>query len=200
MWRHAQGEIEPWTGGASLAPRLVFPGSFNPLHEGHRALAAAAAAKLPEGGPVLFELTVHNADKGSLPVETVLARVAQFTTADVLLTRAPLFLDKARLVPGACFVVGYDTAARLLDPKYYDPAAGGLEGMLSELRRLRASFLVAGRLAEPGPGRGRFMTADSLPVSAGFEDLFRGLSEAEYRADVSSTQLRNAAAATASPL
>lgn len=40
--------------------------------------------------------------------------------------QAPLFTDKATLFPGATFVVGYDTAVRLVDEKYYsshDPMA-----------------------------------------------------------------------------
>lgn len=40
--------------------------------------------------------------------------------------QAPLFTDKANLFPEAVFVVGYDTAVRLVDERYYsshDPMA-----------------------------------------------------------------------------
>jgi hypothetical protein len=36
----------------------------------------------------------------------------------VTLTREPLFTAKATLLPGAAFAVGWDTAVRILDPKY----------------------------------------------------------------------------------
>ena len=38
--------------------------------------------------------------------------------------QAPLFTVKAGLYPGSTFVVGYDTAVRLVMPKYYDGEAG----------------------------------------------------------------------------
>ncbi len=48
-------------------------------------------------------------------------RVAQFRALGlpVVVTRATLFTNKADLFPDSCFVVGYDTAARLVLPKYY---------------------------------------------------------------------------------
>lgn len=47
------------------------------------------------------------------------------------LPQAPLYAQKARLFPGSVFVIGYDTAIRLLDPKYY----GSREDMLLQVRR-----------------------------------------------------------------
>ena len=55
--------------------------------------------------------------------------------------QAPLYTIKAKLFPDSIFVVGYDTAIRLVDPKYY----GGHVGMLlqfAELRSLGCRFLV----------------------------------------------------------
>lgn len=43
--------------------------------------------------------------------------------------QAPLFTDKAKLYPGATFVVGYDTGVRLVNPDYY----GGGEGMILQV-------------------------------------------------------------------
>lgn len=37
----------------------------------------------------------------------------------VILSRAALFLEKARLFPNTKFIVGLDTALRVLDKKYY---------------------------------------------------------------------------------
>ena len=58
--------------------------------------------------------------------------------------QAPLYTNKARLLPRSTFVVGYDTAIRLVMPRYY----GGETGMLlqfAELKHRGCSFLVAGR-------------------------------------------------------
>ena len=99
-------------------PLALLPGSFNPLHRGHTELAVAAAARL--GVPIHFELSITNADKPELPLPEVERRLAQFTAVGpVWLTRAATFEQKAAPLPGAAFVLGYDTAVRVIDPKYY---------------------------------------------------------------------------------
>jgi hypothetical protein len=45
------------------ARRVYLPGSFNPLHDGHRAMLAAAVEMAGPGVEGCFELTVQNADK-----------------------------------------------------------------------------------------------------------------------------------------
>ena len=47
--------------------------------------------------------------------------------------QAPLYTLKARLLPGSTFVVGYDTAIRLVMPKYYR----GEQGMLLQFAELK---------------------------------------------------------------
>ena len=101
-----------------LSGIAIFPGAFNPIHDGHRQLRQAAAEFL--GCPVLFELSVCNAEKRSLTAAEVSRRLRQISDSRVLLTNAALFVDKASLFPGCWFVVGFDTAERILDPKYYD--------------------------------------------------------------------------------
>src|SRR5439155_12492175 len=99
-------------------PAAVLPGSFNPLHPGHTGLAAAAAGRLSV--PVAFELSVANVDKPELTADEVARRVARFAgLGPVWVTRAATFEAKAGLFPGAAFVLGFDTAVRLIDPKYY---------------------------------------------------------------------------------
>src|SRR5213075_1439540 len=58
-------------------PSVLFPGSFNPMHEGHVSLAQAAEELRQQ--PVAFELSVTNVDKPPLAGETVRQRLAQFT-------------------------------------------------------------------------------------------------------------------------
>ncbi|MGQ9925727.1 MAG: hypothetical protein ACUVS4_02545 [Chloroflexaceae bacterium] len=162
---------------------LILSGAFNPLHAGHEGMAAAATRLT--GLPVAFELAVVNADKGALEPEDIARRAAQFTGRYTLvLSRAPLFVEKAALYPGRRFVVGYDTAARLIAPRYY----GGEAGMHAALEAIRAagcSFLVAGRLVE-----GAFHTLADLPVPSDLADLFTPIPETLFRADISSTELR----------
>jgi hypothetical protein len=165
-------------------PAAVLSGSFNPLHHGHTGLAAAAERHL--GVPVAFELSVTNADKPELPPDEVARRVAQFVgVAPVWVTRAATFEAKADLFPGTVFVLGYDTAVRLIDPKYCGGNPGRRDAALRKLLGLRCRVVVGGRLAA-----GAFRTWDGGELADEFAGLFVPLTEADFRADVSSTALR----------
>jgi hypothetical protein len=165
-------------------PLALLPGSFNPLHRGHTTLAAVAAARL--GVPVHFELSISNADKPELPAEAIDQRLAQFAgVGPVWLTRAATFERKAALFPGAAFVLGWDTAVRVMDPRYY----GGEPQRKAALRKLvdtGTRLVVGGRLDE----RGQFRVWDQRAAPAEFAELFVALVEADFRVDVSSRALR----------
>lgn len=164
-------------------PRVVLSGSFNPLHEGHLRLAHAAAAWLRQ--PVAFELAAVNVDKPPVPPDVVLDRLAQFAGRwPVFATRAPTFLEKARLFPGATFVVGYDTAVRIVQPRYYQDNPEHMLAALAEIRDRCCRFLVAGRVDPTG----QYRDAAQLSIPADFADLFSALPD--FRMDISSTQLR----------
>jgi Cytidylyltransferase-like len=167
-----------------LAEALL-PGAFNPLHHGHWGLAEAAERRL--GKPVAFELSVVNVDKAPLSPEEVRRRVAQFSgRATVWLTRAPTFVEKARLFPGVVFAVGADTAERIVAPRYYAGAAPEMLEALAFLRMQGCRFLVAGRLT-PGGG---YLGLDDVPVPAEQRDLFTAIPQSEFHAPVSSTEIR----------
>ncbi len=171
------------TGG--LLPVAVLPGSFNPLHRGHRELAAAAARRL--GAAVHFELSAANVDKPDLPAEEAARRVRQFLGfAPVWLTRAATFERKADLFPGAAFVLGYDTAARLIDPRYYAGDPGRRDVALRKLLDCGCRVLVGGRVGADG----LFRAWDGSGLTDEFRPLFEAIPEHEFRADVSSTELR----------
>ncbi|HEU5099434.1 MAG TPA: hypothetical protein VFU22_10465 [Roseiflexaceae bacterium] len=161
----------------------LLSGSFNPLHAGHERLAEAAAGTF--GMPVTFELPILNADKAPLGYAEIERRLAQFRWRyPVVLSRAALFVDKAALFPGCVFVLGYDTAARLVDPRYYGGEAAR-DQALAFIRAQGCRFLVAGRVQD-----GVFHTLDEIAIPAGARDLFSGLPEQAFRVDLSSTEIR----------
>lgn len=179
--------VEPdgWARAGGPTPTTLLPGSFNPLHEGHRTLAAVAARQL--GAAAAFELTVVNADKPPLADAEVRCRLAQFAWhAPVWLTRAPTFPEKAHLFPGATFVVGADTAARIVSPRFYQDSEERMAEALADFRRQGGRFLVAGRV-DPA---GRFVGLDDLDMPAAHRDLFTAIPASEFRLDISSTSLR----------
>jgi hypothetical protein len=136
---------------------------------------------------VAFELSVINADKPPLGEDEVRRRVAQFAWKGPLwLTRAPTFAEKARLFPEVVFVVGTDTAARIVQARFYGDSVEAMGRALADLRDRGCRFLVAGRV----DGQGRFVGLEELAIPEGYGDLFEGLAEREFRRDVSSTQLR----------
>jgi hypothetical protein len=170
---------------ASAPPPVLLPGAFNPLHRGHVELAAVASRLL--GLPAAFELSVANVDKPTLPLDEVRRRLVQFAwQAPIWLTRAPTFVEKARLFPGAVFVVGHDTAVRIVAPRYYQDSAGAMTEALQALRDAGCRFLVAGRLDTSG----RFLGVEELNPPEAFRGLFHGIAEEHFRLDLSSTQLR----------
>jgi hypothetical protein len=64
---------------------------------------------------------------------------------------------------------------------------------LVDFRSRGCRFFVAGRV----DSQGRFLGLDDLNIPADYRDLFIGIPEAEFRIDVSSSQLRAAANAQA---
>lgn len=176
---HGEQSFEP----VQIRGATILSGSFNPVHAGHRALLTTAMAYTYQPG--YYELSVVNADKPPLPYTTILNRSLQFTgDHPLLLSRAPRFVDKAVLYPESTFVLGYDTAIRLLDPKYY--GTGGVDDALQVIANQGCRFLVVGR----SDAHGVFLQLDHNDIPRKWHQLFIVLDERSFRRDISSTNIR----------
>jgi nicotinic acid mononucleotide adenylyltransferase len=167
------------------APRAVLAGSFNPLHAGHLLLARIAEDMLQV--PVAFEISVVNVDKPPLAADEVRARLPQFAgRATVELTRAPTFVDKSRLFPGVTFVVGADTAERMMAARYYGGDEARREQALQAIADRGCRFLVAAR----ADSAGRVHSLVDAAVPPRFGVLFTPIPEDRFRLDASSSEIR----------
>lgn len=167
---------------ADIVFDAVLPGAFNPLHDGHRRMREDAQRRL--GRPVGYELSVANVDKPPLDYYELNTRLGQFGTAEVVLTNAPTFIDKARTLGGVVFVVGTDTMQRVAESRYYG-GVGPRDAAIAELAGLGCRFLVYGRV-----DAGVFRSLSDLTLPPALEGLSTGVPESEFRNDNSSTALR----------
>lgn len=175
-----------------VAGGLVFPGSFNPLHDGHRRMAVLAE-EIAER-PVEYEISVTNVDKPTLDYCEIAGRIASLrgdeTTSRrrLWLTRAATFLEKIEVFPESTFVMGADTFTRLADPRYYGGSAAAAAEALRRIATGTRGLIVFGRERD-----GAFVDPSRLDLP----DVLRGVtyfvSPREFRMDISSTQLRRAA-------
>jgi nicotinic acid mononucleotide adenylyltransferase len=176
-----QGRMTPGRTWPNIA---LLSGAFNPLHAGHRQMVETASELLQQ--EVYFELPLINAAKGALELAVAEQRLAQFTDiGTVILTRAPLFGQKAEMFPHSVFVIGVDTAARLVQPGFYNNDPAEMVASFETIRRAGCRFLVAGRLDDD-----RFMTLSDVDLPAGYRELFTQIPEQQFRLDISSTDIR----------
>lgn len=184
--RHVCGAGTLAVTATPAAAALVFPGSFDPLHDGHL-LMARIAEEIGER-PLAYELSVTNVDKPPLDYVEIAARAAQFAERPLWLTRASTFLEKLDVFPGATFVMGADTYARLADPRYYGGSDAAALAAAETIATRAGGLVVFGRERD-----GVFEDAARIEAPACLRDIAYFVSHREFRLDISSTALRRAA-------
>ena len=163
--------------------RLIFSGSFSPLHEGH--LAMARIAEEIAERPVEWELSVTNVDKPMLDYIEVSRRVEQFKGKTLWLSRAATFIEKVHVFPQSTFVMGADTYVRLIDPKYYHGSQARLNDAMQTICRQSRGLIVFGRMQDQ-----KFQNPTTCDVPPALREITYFVSEREFRMDVSSSGIR----------
>jgi len=178
---------EPAQTGQSLH---VYSGSFNPLHDGHLGIFKGLpdtgyrvdnnSSMYRERGVRAFEMSLTRVGKGTMSMEEMKERLAQFIgVGDIILTNVAKFVEKAGVLRpyiyalgGLNFHVGADTMERLLSNL-----------SIEEVQGYSCNFVIHNRIMNGE----RVKVADNLPLNCQM-----ALDRPEEEMKLSSTAIRMA--------
>ena len=162
----------------------VMPGAFNPPHDGHHLMRSFAEKEL--GHDVAFELSIENVDKPDLDFFDMVDRKSILGTTPRVFSRAATFIEKSEVFPGATFIVGIDTLIRIDNKKYYGNSETAKHHAIKRLVGNGHRFIVFGRLTGD-----EFIGLEDVKLTEELMQICTGISESEFRVDLSSTDLRS---------
>mmetsp|Transcript_28355 Transcript_28355/g.39430 ORF Transcript_28355/g.39430 Transcript_28355/m.39430 type:complete len:195 (-) Transcript_28355:208-792(-) len=151
--------------------------------------------------PLVFELSLSNPDKGTIDAKELKDRISRFGTGmegpwPVVITRCSLFTEKSKLFPGCWFVVGADTAIRIVNPKYYGNDKWAMFQAVGNIFQSGVRLVVGARVEKSG--KLESLTTIYEYLRSLHQSIFEGLAggfieipSSTFRLDISSTQIRN---------
>ena len=164
---------------------VLFPGSFNPLHYGHLAMAGWMEYRTQR--KVVFQISQHHPVKVELAFKEDLLRrrMRQFRYRHpVVVTRHEgLYFDKSKRFPGAHMLLGADALKHMLNPEFYPEGVVSIVKELEGCRQRGTVFWVVDRQVGDD-----LLTLDNIVLPTGpFDDLFQHLSAVNT---ISSSEIR----------